>query len=208
MNETNNGSEALPHKHEEHEGHGEHGHVHGHVHRHKHCAHGHANHDHADHDHADHDHADHDHANHDHADHSHCDHAHGYCTHDHEHPREVALDGAVYVDRSEQDQSQVVSAGMGLRGDYEKIKPILHAELERMAAAIQEADGVVGHIKAAAETRSMDMFSVTDRTASVKRANTQEIRINLAAIVFLIDPEKLENLVRHSLEALKENAPL
>jgi hypothetical protein len=139
---------------------------------------------------------------HDH-DHDHSGHAHdeyGNCILNNDEP------GTVHVELHLHDEARVVSGKLTLNGSYDTVKTALGAQLEKLAAAIQDRGGIVGHIKASCDVRTVDMFSVTDREVMVKRTADQEIRMNLAAIVFLVTPEEAETLVRAALEAVRDAA--
>ena len=140
-----------------------------HVHD-EHCSH---NHDHREHDHREHDHHEHDH--------------HEYHSHEGE---------AFWVEHQLHDGAVVVSGGLSLTAEYEAVRALLKDELEALARTIQERGGIVGHIKVSAETKAVEMFSVTDLDVMVKHTPGQDITLTLAAIVFQVDVEDLEALVR------------
>lgn len=146
-------------------------------------------------------------------DHAH-EHVHGEscaCGHDHhahdEHGNCILEDapGVVHVECRLHDEARVISGRLTITGSYDKVKAAVSSALERVAKAVQEHDGIVGHIKASCEVKTVQMFSVTDTDVSVKTAPDQEIKINLAAIVFLIDPEEAEDLVRLALEVIRDS---
>lgn len=147
--------------------------------------------------------SEHEHTHHHHAHDEHCDcgchdHAHD---HDHVHGRDV--DG-IHIEHHIQDEACVVSGLMRLEGDYAALRPRMGARLEAVAAAITAQGGIVGHVKAAAEVTSTEMFSVTDVKAMAKTAPTQTITVKMAAIVFAIEPEAVEALVEQALRAIRD----
>ncbi len=150
---------------------------------------------------------------HDHA-HAH-EHAHGEscsCGHDHHSHDETCncipddTPGVIHTEYHIHDEARVISGRLTVAGSYDKIKKAVSSALERIAKAVHESDGIVGHIKASCQVKTLDMFSITDDTVSVKTAPEQEIKINLAAIVFLVDPEEAEDLVRLALEMIRDGA--
>lgn len=162
----------------------------------------------------------HEHHHHEHDEACTCghDHAHEHvqgescaCGHDHhahdEHGNYILEDapGVVHVECRLHDEARVISGRLTITGSYDKVKAAVSSALERVAKAVQEHDGIVGHIKASCEVKTVQMFSVTDTDVSVKTAPDQEIKINLAAIVFLIDPEEAEDLVRLALEVIRDS---
>ena len=221
----------IEHKHEHHHHHGEDcgcGHEHEHHHHHGEdcgCGHEHEHHHHHDegcgcgHEHEHHHHdeecgCDHEHEHHHHHDegcgcgHEHEHHHHGEdcgCDHEHEHNHhheEETLPGVIYTNVRLQDDAKVVSGRLLISGSYDDIKDKLKEGLEEFAAAVNEKGGVVGHIKASVEVTTVDMFSVTETAAMVKRAPEQNMRIILAAIVFFIEPEEAETLAKSVLEKI------
>jgi hypothetical protein len=142
------------------------------------------------------------------------DHAHGHdaccsCGHDHGANAGCGSDdapGVIHTEYHIHDDARVVSGRLTVTGLYDKVKPAVSAALERVANTVQEHDGIVGHIKASCQVTTLDMFSVTDTEATVKTAPEQEIKINLAAIVFFVDPEEAEDLVRLALEMIRDSA--
>ncbi len=78
---------------------------------------------------------------------------------------------------------------------YEAVKPRIGKKLEEIAAAITDMGGIVGHIKASAEIRQAEMFSVTESEVMVKTAPGQDIAVKMACIVFAVTPEQVEPLV-------------
>ncbi|SHH65125.1 hypothetical protein SAMN02745823_00626 [Sporobacter termitidis DSM 10068] len=144
----------------------------------------------------------HEHHDHDHHDHDHHGHAHdenGNCILE-------DVPGAVYVEYHLHDEARVISGRLTLTAEYGPVREALASQLELMAKTVQERGGIVGHIKASCEVRLVEMLSVTDTESAVKRAPGQEIKIILAAIVFLIDPEEAEELAHAALAAVRDAA--
>lgn len=144
---------------------------------------------------------DHDHDHHEHHhehDHDH-DHGHG---HEHEHDHGRTVDG-IHVEHHVQDEACVASGEMSISGEYTKIREVIRTELESLAAKIGEAGGIVGHIKASAEVKQTEMFSVTETTAMIKTAPIQDVEVRMAAIVFAVEPELVETLVLDALKTVK-----
>jgi microsomal dipeptidase-like Zn-dependent dipeptidase len=69
---------------------------------------------------------------------------------------------------------------------------------------IAEKGGIIGHIKASAEVKNVEMFSVTDVDVMIKTAPEQEINIILAAIVFFVSEEEAEELGRKAFKKIKK----
>ncbi len=133
-----------------------------------------------------------------HHDHEH-EHHHEHdenCTcgcHDHEHEHhheEPLVPGVVQASVKLHDEAKVVSGKLTVIGDYEKVKAGLHDGLTEFAAKVNEKGGVIGHIKASCEVKTVDMFSVTDTDVMIKTAPEQEISIILAAIVFFVTEDE------------------
>jgi hypothetical protein len=140
-------------------------------------------------------------------------HEHEHEHHEHIHtencgcaPKTQEALGAIHVESHLHDQARVISGSLTLFADYGVFRASLSKQLEGLAKAVQACGGIVGHIKASAETKQTEMFSVTDTAVSVKTAPGQEIRITLAAIVFAVDPEEAETLVISALKAVKTDS--
>ncbi len=156
-----------------------------------------------DHEHEHEHHHDHEHE-HDHEHHHDHDHGHEH-HHAHEHVHGRDVDG-IHIEHHIQDEACVVSGVTELDGAYEDLRPRIAAQLEAVAAEIAARGGIVGHVKAAAEVTQTEMFSVTDVKVMTKTAPVVHITIKMAAIVFAIGPEGVEELVEHALRALKHGS--
>ena len=130
------------------------------------------------------------------------DHDHEH-EHHHEHVHGRDVDG-IHIEHHIQDEACVVSGVVSFPcADYEALRPRIAAELEAVAAEINARGGIVGHVKAAAELTGTEMFSVTDVKAMIKTAPVQELTLKMAAIVFAIEPEEVEEMVEHALRDLR-----
>lgn len=150
------------------------------------------------------------HQHHDHTENCSCGHNHNAQHDHHAHDENCGCSleapdifGAVHVESHLHDEARVISGDVTLFADYNKLKTILSEQLEVLAKAVNERGGIVGHIKASVEVKLVEMFSVTDVAVSVKTAPGQEIKINMASIVFVIDPDEAVKLVTAALEAVK-----
>lgn len=145
------------------------------------------------------------------------EHRHGEgcsCGHNHNHEHHHDHDGvcgcgqvhdktdAVHVETHLHDEARVISGRLKLVGDYDAVRKTLAAQLEATAANVQAQGSIVGHIKASCEVSLVEMFSVTDTEVSIKKAPDQEINIIVAAILFLLEPEEAEALVKQALTAV------
>lgn len=136
-------------------------------------------------------------------------HAHAN-THKHRHEEarqagEKAKDtpGIICLERNIHDGAVVISATLTLEYENEDLTVWISEELEKSARTIKSLDGIVGHIKAAVTTTSMDMISVTEESATQTAAPKKSARIALAAIVFMVEPEEAENIVRKALAGVR-----
>ena len=179
--------------HEHHHEHDEHCSCGCHDHEHEHHTHHHAHDEHCDcgcHD--------HEHHHHEHDEHCDC----GCHDHEHAHVHGRDVDG-IHIEHHMQDAACVVSGKTTLEGDYAALRPRIAEALEAVAAEITAQGGIVGHVKAAAEVLNTEMFSVTDVKAMTKTAPTQTICLKMAAIVFAVDTETVEDLVEQTLRTLR-----
>ena len=113
--------------------------------------------------------------------------------------------GAVKIERRRHDEAVVISGSLAVRGDYAALRAVLEDQMSRMAEEITALGGIIGHIKASCAVTSVEMYSITDENAglAVKTPPEQEVRINLAAIVFAIPEEEAEKLVAAALRKVR-----
>ncbi len=95
---------------------------------------------------------------------------------------------------------------MKLVGDETAIKGAVREQLEHLAKAVFELGGIVGHIKASVAVKSVEMFSVTAVTVMAKASPGKEIAVNLAAIVFAVDQNETETMVKRAMQTIKLSA--
>ena len=86
-----------------------------------------------------------------------------------------------------QDEAVVVSAEFHFEGDREKISQKLSRGMEQMAERVQDAGGIVGHIKASVDFQETAVFSVTLDHADIRKGAGCEAGGKFAAIVLLLD---------------------
>ena len=107
-----------------------------------------------------------------------------------------------FVSVKEQDGAQVVSGMLAVSGSYPALRRELERALALFAEDIADADGIIGHIKCAAEVKNVDMFSVTEDVVDIKTALEQDIKITLAAIVFGVDADEAKTMAKRLLESV------
>ena len=86
-----------------------------------------------------------------------------------------------------QDEAIVVSAEFYFEDDREKISQILSRGMEQMAKRVQDAGGIVGHIKASVDFQETAVFSVTLDHADIRKGAGCEAGGKFAAIILLLD---------------------
>ena len=111
--------------------------------------------------------------------------------------------GIVCIERNIHDEAIVISGTLTLEYGAVDLKAWIAEELENAAQAIGEKDGIVGHIKAAVTVSATDVISVTDEKAMMTRSPGSRARIALAAIVFKVEPEEAENIIRKALSGVR-----
>ena len=152
------------------------------------------------------------------------DHGHGHihdenCAHDHGHTHVHGDDcgcedcggcaapvqyGEVSVEWRMHDEAVVVSGALALISEYAIVRHSLELQLGVIAKTVSAAGGIIGHIKAAASSTEVEAFSITDVEVSVKKSPEQEVKINLAAIVFGVPPEDVADAVRQALTKVRD----
>ena len=111
--------------------------------------------------------------------------------------------GVIRIERHIHDDAVVISGSLTVDFINDDLYMFIEQELEAAAREITDSEGVVGHIKAALSVSSTSMISVTDSKAMTKESPYQRAQITLAAIVFLVDPEIAEGILRKALAAVK-----
>ena len=173
------------HEHDEHDHDLEHGDHEGHEHEH----------DHGEHDEQDeHEHVGHDHSSHDH-EHDHDEHGHDHGDHDHDHDHdhdEVAKElanGQVVVNLHEEG-ALITSGTLSLSGvDVDDISSRLAHALNNVARNIEEAGGLIGHLKASITESTVRMLSTTavETEVSVLLSPQSGLVINVILIAFMVE---------------------
>jgi ABC-type sugar transport system substrate-binding protein len=111
--------------------------------------------------------------------------------------------GVICIERHTHDEAIVISGSLVVDYVAADLKAWIAQELEAAAREVGENGGIIGHIKTALGVTSTTMISVTDEKAMAKESPQKRARITLAAIVFKIDPEKAEDIIRKSLAAVR-----
>ena len=107
-----------------------------------------------------------------------------------------------HVDRQIHDAVRVVTAEKKLYADPEAAKNSLEHSMEKLAASVTEAGGIIGHIKASIEVTTNHIISVTDEKSVLKTMPTADIGIKFAAIAFMIDCEIFESMVKKTIDEI------
>ena len=100
-----------------------------------------------------------------------------------------------YIEQHQHEGACVVSGTYSLFAEYDTVKATLEKSLGDMAQEVNRRGGIIGHIKSSAEIKSVEMFSVTDLDVMVKKAPGQDITLHIAAIVFMIEPDDVQELL-------------
>ena len=111
--------------------------------------------------------------------------------------------GSIHIERHIHDEAVVISGVLAVDYDTAEMSVLIAEELEEAARSITDCGGIVGHIKAAINTTSTSMISVTEEKAAVTEGKWKRTKITLAAIVFLIEPEEAEKAIKRALASIK-----
>ena len=209
------------HEHSAHTGHDHHNQDHNHDHDYDHGGHGGHSHDDHNHDH-DHEHGahaghnpyeyehehDHNHGghNHDHNNHNNSVHNHSHGSADKKHVRLKVknIPGLIRIERNIHDEAIVISGELTVNTTADDVNAVVASELENASGEITKLDGIVGHIKASVSIITTGMISVTEDKAMIKEGRGSRVRISIAAIVFLVEPERAEETVRKALLGIRK----
>lgn len=130
-----------------------------------------------------------------------CEHDHDH-EHHHDHGHEQPAYGRVLVQSARHDAALAVTGELRLTGDPAALRERLGRALEQAAAQVTAAGGIVGHIKAALRVTELTMFSVTDTQVMEKPAPEREAAITANAIVFALESDRAERILRQALESV------
>ena len=139
---------------------------------------------------------------HEHEHHHHHEHDHEHEHHHHDHGHEQPAYGRVLVQSARHDAALAVTGELRLTGDPAALRERLGRALEQAAAQVTAAGGIVGHIKAALRVTELTMFSVTDTQVMEKPAPEREAAITANAIVFALESDRAEQILRQALESV------
>ena len=103
-----------------------------------------------------------------------------------------------------QDEAIVVST-FYFEGDREKISQILSRGMEQMAKRVQDAGGIVGHIKASVDFQETAVFSVTLDHADIRKGAGCETGGKFAAIILLLDEMTAYALAEQMFTEIRES---
>ena len=104
-----------------------------------------------------------------------------------------------------QDEAIVVSAEFYFEDDREKISQILSRGMEQMAKRVQDAGGIVGHIKASVDFQETAVFSVTLDHADIRKGAGCEAGGKFAAIILLLDEMTVYALAEQMFTEIRES---
>jgi hypothetical protein len=79
--------------------------------------------------------------------------------------------------------------------DEEAFRKKLEKKMEALAAWVNGQGGIIGHIKAGVDYTHTDMLSITDTELQRKSGSGIRIHCHLAAIVFCVELEELQQQV-------------
>jgi len=128
--------------------------------------------------------------------------------HDDKPPRRITIrakgaPGLICIERNIHDEAIVISGSLTVEYGAVDLSALVAEELERAARAVVENSGIVGHIKSALTISSTKVVSVTDDKAVITEAPLKRAKITLAAILFMIEPEIAEDIVRKALAGVR-----
>lgn len=79
---------------------------------------------------------------------------------------------------------------------------LLQIQMENLASHVQENGGIVGHIKTSVEVRETAVISVTLDKADIRKGSYEEIFGKFTAIILLMEPERIQELVENMFRRL------
>lgn len=86
---------------------------------------------------------------------------------------------------------------------YDEAQQYSENALKTIAVAVENEGGIIGHIKAVVQAQGEScMISLTDEDVNIKQMHIEQCSIEGAAIVFHIDPDKLQTIVEDAFSSL------
>lgn len=150
---------------------------------------------------------------HHHEHHEHCDfhHEHGH-NHHHEHDENCTCEHChfehhgitFHLSMDLHDGAVVASAKGMLHAEHSLLQQTLKQALKQLADAITAEGGIIGHIKSAVEFHGVEAYSITLDTVNVETTDKLQIQLILNAIVFCVETERLEELIKECLATIAE----
>lgn len=139
----------------------------------------------------------HEHHHHEH-EHDH-EHRHGY---EHEHDHEHHHDHDAPIEITTHENAVIGTVRIRIPGSYEEALEDLKARMAETADEVEAAGGMVGHIKAFAREESRTaMVSIPEPgDVQIKNGSDPGLRCEIANIVFGIDTEVLERILKNHYE--------
>ncbi len=131
-------------------------------------------------------HHEHEHHHHEHGEDCGCGHHHEHEHHHHEHGAPYIIDGHTHEGAS------VGTGTLTVTGHYQELEDTVRNELKALADWTAEQGGIIGHIKSSLVSTHTAMLSITEDEVNTISSDTEEVRINMAAIVFAIPLEDVK----------------
>jgi hypothetical protein len=138
----------------------------------------------------------------------HCGHDHDHDGHSHDHDHAHIHEDAIGVPRVEltEHEGALIASGV-LRiytTDLDAVRSALSEQMTAAAQQVEQAGGIIGHIKATLSSTNTEMLSITDVSQPIQDKTTEmlEASINLVLIVFAIDKDLLIAWTQEALDVL------
>jgi len=111
--------------------------------------------------------------------------------------------GVICIERHIHDEAIVISGLLTIKSDAVELNSWIEDEVGAAVREVKERGGIVGQIKAAVTETSTCVITVTDEKTLVKETPQRQVKIMLAAIMFMVDPKEAENIVRRALAGVR-----
>jgi len=133
-----------------------------------------------------------------------CGHHHdqGHHAHSHHHHDDAHTGAPYIIDGHMHEGAAVGTCTMRIFGDYMRVQELVRKELALLADWVNSQDGIIGHIKSSLIQTRTTMLSLTEDEVNTITPDSDEISINIAAIVFAVPLEELEEKIREICEKI------
>ena len=107
--------------------------------------------------------------------------------------------GVICIERHIHDESVVISGSLLAECRDDALNEWIEEALEDAAHDVRKCGGILGQIKTALTVMSTSTITITEGKKAMAEPSRKYAKIILAAIMFMVDPNEAEDIIRKSL---------